>query len=215
MPDIAIIQLAEPVADDGRVEIACLPRPNDALPQLLTAFGWGRRGYGDSPTDFYPDHLRYVEGSTRGLPQWSPGLDQLPVCLTATFCFFAVRGRMNGTTFYGDSGAGVVSPSLTEQSEGAPTTLHGIASSGQVRSYSLNEAAGEPKQLRIFGLATNVSNYLAGERIACLSVGVVWPLSGLVWPQSGLVWPQSCLVWPLSGLVWPLSGLVLPLSCLV
>lgn len=164
IPDIAIIQLDKPVAHDGKVEAACLPGLNDPLPLLLTAFGWGSRG--DSPTDVYPNHLRYVEGSTLPLPQWTSGLAQLPECQpsqTRNFCLFAVRGqRMNGTTHHEDSGAGVVGPAVKAQATGAPTTLYGISSTVKSAVYSLNELAGEAREERVYGVETDVASYLPG-----------------------------------------------------
>jgi len=80
---------------------------------MLEAMGWGWRDP-ESSTSF-PIRLHYVQGVTRALPEWSfivrtmTNYEANPLELERKegLYIFSPKGA-NGTTYYGDSGSGIV-----------------------------------------------------------------------------------------------------------
>lgn len=168
MPDIALVQLSEPIGNIGRMEFACLPPYGRRMPERLTAAGWGMR----TPKDTHSPRLRYVEGLTQPMPQWSADMQYRDNCYHGVptppaFCLFSPH-RHNATAFKGDSGGGAFSSRNVSDGRGdnhAVSTLHGIASLYSHKTYSYNVTAGEPEQMRVYIVYAAISPLLDGVQM--------------------------------------------------
>jgi len=117
---------------------------------------------------------------TRALPGWSSDLQRFTnyeqrasargVDHMRLFFAFSPWGA-NGTTFYGDSGSGVVLRRQRQASGGEVVNgsrqindvLYGITTWGDAYEYSMKEAGGEPARVRNHGKPQAIPHVLGGE----------------------------------------------------
>uniref|UniRef100_A0A8C5NGH5 Chymotrypsin-like elastase family member 2A n=2 Tax=Gouania willdenowi TaxID=441366 RepID=A0A8C5NGH5_GOUWI len=121
--DIALLKLANPIYDNGFVEIANLPAPNEMLPHDFTCYitGWGLIGYNKAvvPDILQVAPINVVEHSVCSRPDWWGSLAlQSMVCAGGDgyisgcqgdsggplSCFTDGVWRVHGVVSYGPAG---------------------------------------------------------------------------------------------------------------